>query len=101
MTNTFEQVDELQADALNLVVSQTGSGQNGRVLIPASAQGREDAKEIDSGELPVVDAVRAAIKLANEMKLAVVVIDKDKIWRAKWGTLYRDSGDGEPPQSAN
>ncbi len=61
MANRFEQVDELQADALNLVLTQTAEGQNGRVLIPSSAFEEEGRKDIDSGEMPIVDAFRSAI----------------------------------------
>lgn len=98
--NRFEQVDEIQPDALNLTLTQTGSGQDGRIFIPASAQTVPDAKDIDSGKLPVVDALRAAIKLANELKLAIVVLDPHRIWRQKWGELYRESDDSDPEGSA-
>jgi hypothetical protein len=90
--NRFEQVDEIQPDALNLVLAQTGSGQDGRIVVPGSALESADAKDIDSGVMPAVDAFRSAVKLANELKLAIVVIDKGKIWRRAWGELYRDDG---------
>jgi hypothetical protein len=97
--NRFEQVDEPQPDALNLVLTQTPSGQDGRVVILASALSGEGAaagtpasqvKDIDSGALPAVDAFRSAVKLANELKLAVVVVDPDRVWHANWGELFRD-----------
>ena len=91
MANRFEQVDELQADALNLVLTQTAEGQNGRVLIPSSAFEEEGRKDIDSGEMPIVDAFRSAIQLGNELKLPVVVIDHDRVWRESWGELYREA----------
>ena len=93
MPNRFEQVDSAEPDAINLILTQTASGQDGRVLIPASALEGGRAKDIDSGELPAVDAFRSAVKLANEMKLAVVVIDPGKVWHAKWGELYRREDD--------
>lgn len=93
--NRFEQVDEIQPDALNLTLSQGTDGQNGTIHIAIAAMTLKMPKPIDSGDMPVKDAFRLAIKLANDMKLAVVVIDRDSVWNAEWGTLYRheDSGD--------
>jgi hypothetical protein len=34
-----------------------------------------------SGELPAIDSFRFAIKLANEMKVAIVVMDPDTVWK--------------------
>ena len=43
------------------------------------------------------DALSAAVKLANELKLAIVIVDPDKVWKKEWGELYRDDGvDDEP-----
>jgi hypothetical protein len=42
-----------------------------------------------SGELPAVDSFRSAIKLANDMKVAVVVIDPEGVWKKDWGELYK------------
>ena len=96
--NRFEQVDEPQADALNLVLSRGAGGEVGRILCPASATAGRLPRDYDSGELPPVDAFRAAIKLANEMKLAIVVLDPDAAWHAEWGELFRDEEEatGEP-----
>ena len=87
--NRFEQVDEVQPDALNLTLCQAGDGQNGAIHIPVAAMTLKMPKPIDSGDMPVKDAFRLAIKLANDMKLPVVVIDHDNVWNAEWGTLYR------------
>ena len=87
--NRFEQVDELQPDALCLTLSQTAEGQNGSVFCPVSALPGKLPKDIDSGALPARDAMISAVKLANELKLAMVVMDPDGIWKPEWGTLYR------------
>ena len=87
--NRFEQVDDIQPDALNLTLSQTADGQNGAIHVPVAAMAMKLPKPIDSGDMPAKDAFRAAVKLANDMKLAVVVIDKDGVWNAEWGELYR------------
>lgn len=103
--NRFEQVDEIQPDALNLILSQTGDGQDGAIHVPIAAMAMKLPKPIDSGAMPAKDAFRAAVKLANDMKLAVVVIDKDGVWNKEWGELYRhddsaEAGEGEGPAVA-
>jgi hypothetical protein len=95
--NRFERVDEPQPDALSLILRQTGEGQVGAVQVPTSAlDGRLD-RSIESGDLPIVDAFRSAIKLANELSVAIVVIDPDNVWREEWGELYRDEDPDEGP----
>ncbi|MDI9849790.1 hypothetical protein QM467_17225 [Rhodoblastus sp. 17X3] len=89
-SNRFEQVDELQDDALNLSLAQTREGQTGRVRVPLSAAEGKLPGGVDSGDIPARDAFRGAIKLANDLKLAIVVIDPDNIWQKEWGELYRD-----------
>jgi hypothetical protein len=95
--NRFEQVDEIQQDALNLILTQTFQGQIGAIHVPIAAMTMKLPKPIDSGDMPAKDAFRAAVKLANDMKLAIVVIDKDAIWNAEWGELFRheDESDAE------
>lgn len=44
---------------------------------------------MDSDEIPVLEALSGAVTLANEVKLAIFVIDRDGIWQAQWGELYR------------
>jgi len=87
--NRFEQVDEEQPDAMNLLLKQTSEGQVGRVTVPVAAVQARLPGGLDSGEVPARDAFRGAIKLANEMKLPIVVIDPDNIWQSEWGFLYR------------
>ncbi len=39
---------------------------------------------------------QGAVKLANEKKLAIVVLDPDGVWKKEWGELYRvEEGDEE------
>jgi hypothetical protein len=89
MANRFEQVDEEQTDALNLVLSQTAQGQVGVVRIPRALIPGSAPQSVDSGELQARDAFRSAVRLANEMKLPVVVVDPDGVWDKAWGDLYR------------
>ena len=42
------------------------------------------------------DALSAAVKLANELSLAIVIVDPDNIWKKEWGELYRDDGEEQP-----
>jgi hypothetical protein len=41
------------------------------------------------------DALASAVKLANELKLAIVVVDPDGGWKKEWGELYRWSDEAE------
>lgn len=93
MSNRFEQVDDLQDDALNLSFAQTAEGQTGRVRVPHSAVTGKLPGGVDSGDVPARDAFRGAIKLANDLKLAIVVIDPDNVWQQEWGELYREPGE--------
>ena len=65
--NRFEQVDDIQPDALNLTLTQTADGQNGAIHVPAAATAVPLPKPIDSGDMPVKDAFRADAKAAWEV----------------------------------
>ena len=86
--NRFEQVNEVQPDAITLSLSRSSTGEVGVVIFPASASDGRVSEDKVSGELPAVDSFRSAIKLANEMKVAIVVMDPDGIWKTDWGELY-------------
>lgn len=101
-TNRFEQVDEPQPDAMTLVLARDGEKQSGTLLCPASATGGRLPKDFSSGELPLKEAMRSAVKLANDFKVPVVVVDPDGLWQPEWGVLYRyeDETDEPPPAAA-
>jgi hypothetical protein len=42
-----------------------------------------------SDALPSKDAFRSAVRLANEIKAPIVVIDPEGLWQSEWGDLYR------------
>jgi hypothetical protein len=88
MPNRFEQVDELQPDAIAIVLEQRSDGQWAKVHCPASALPGLP-QDMVSEDLPPQDALVNAVKLANEVKLAIVVIDPSAIWKPAWGQLYR------------
>jgi hypothetical protein len=90
--NRFEQVDELQPDAINLTLIQKGDGQVGVISCPKTAAPDQLPVDLTTQEMPIRDAVSGAIQLANKNKIAVVVIDRDNIWKAEWGDLWRDDG---------
>ena len=46
--------------------------------------------------MSAVDSFRSAVKLANEMKVAIVVMDPDGIWQSQWGDLSREEDGDEP-----
>jgi hypothetical protein len=87
--NRFEQVDEAQDDAITLALTRQDEGEFGTVKCPAAlTRGRLQA-DVESENLPPVEAFRSAIKLANEIKAPVVVMDPHGLWNAEWGALYR------------
>jgi hypothetical protein len=88
--NRFEQVDEIQADAVTLSLVKDGDKAAGVVIFPASASNGRLVQDSVSGELSPQDSFRSAVKLANEMKVAIVVMDPQGIWDPQWGDLYRD-----------
>ncbi|MBR0869392.1 hypothetical protein JQ633_03410 [Bradyrhizobium tropiciagri] len=87
--NRFEQVHEIQPDAITLILKRDGDGASGSVVLPAAASGGRLSSNQVSAQLPAQDAFRGAIRLANDMKLAIVVCDPDGIWKPEWGDLYQ------------
>jgi hypothetical protein len=86
--NRFEQVDEAQSDAITLELSQRDGEPCGTVTFPA-LEALQQAEIVVSDSMTPKDAFRAAIRVANEIKVAVVVIDPDALWQAEWGDLFR------------
>ncbi len=77
--NRFEQVSEVQPDAITLVLKRDSDGETGSVVFPATAsRGRLSTDQI-STPIAAQDAYRGAIRLANDMKLAIVVCDPDGV----------------------
>jgi hypothetical protein len=93
--NRFEQVDELQQDAITLTLVQKSDGQVGIVHCPKSAAPDRLPADLTSPEIPIRDAVIGAIELANSKKIPIVVIDRDNIWNSEWGELWRYQEDDE------
>jgi hypothetical protein len=88
--NRFEQVDEVQPDAITLALVKRDGVSYGRVTCPAEVTGGKLKEDVVSDELGAVEAFRSAIKLANEVKAAVVVVDPEGAWQAEWGDLARE-----------
>ncbi len=92
--NQFEQVDEIQQDALNFTLRKDPAGGEipfGQVQCSAACTQGRLPKGYNSGEMLAPEAYRAAIKFANDFKLPIVVIDADSVWPKQWGELYRVS----------
>ena len=87
--NRFEQVDEPQPDAITLTLRKQDDAVTGQVHCPAACSGGRLAADSTSPFLPAVEAFRSTIKLANELKAPVVVVDPQGLWEAEWGALYR------------
>ena len=90
--NRFEQVDEVQEDAITLSLTKGDPDAVATVTFPAAVSGGRFESDNVSDAMPVVDAFRSAVRLANAAKLAIVVVDPDGIWQAEWGELYRPVG---------
>ena len=93
--NEFELVDGPIPDGMTLVLARSGTGDVAEVVCPAGATGGKLPKDYASGPLAPKDALRGAIKLANELKVPLVVSDPDDLWQKEWGTLYKV--EDEPP----
>jgi hypothetical protein len=61
----------------------------GTVTVPSALSSGKLPTNLTTDKMPIKDAFRGAIQLANEIKAPVVVIDPDSIWQAEWGDLYR------------
>lgn len=87
--NRFERVDEVQPDAITLELAPQGNHEVAKVHVPAEvAPGRLDEDQT-SPDLPKKEAFRSAVKLANDLKAAIVVMDLADQWDEEWGDLYR------------
>jgi hypothetical protein len=86
--NRFERVGEVQPDALTLSLTKQNEQEVGVVIFPASASNGRFSEDKVSDPLPPRDSFRSAVRLANEVKLAIVVLDPDGIWNPEWGDLY-------------
>jgi len=94
VANRFEQVDEMVDDAITVALERRPDGDWARIFCPQSAHAslREDwATEAMAPN----DALSAAVKLANNLKLAIVVVDPGAAWRREWGELYRAADDAD------
>ena len=99
--NEFEQVDQPIDDGLTLVLARSGTGDVAQIVCPASATGGRLPKDYNSGPLAPKEAFRSAIKLANDLKVPIVVVDPDGVWDKQWGALYRVMDDeGEDARGA-
>jgi len=87
--NRFELVDERQDDAITLTLWKAEDNMYGTVTIPAALSGGKLSADMTTDKMPLKDAFRGAIRIGNEMKAAVVVIDPASLWQAEWGELYR------------
>ena len=92
MTNQFEQVDEVVGDAVTIVLSQGADGQRATVVCPKKRHKSLTADRVTEPMAPN-DALSGAVRLANQLKIAIVVHDPDGVWKKEWGELYRDESE--------
>lgn len=89
MTNRFEQVDEVVADAVTVVLEQRADGQWAKVVCPKTVHESFPTDRVTEPMAPK-DALSGAVRLANKWQLAIVVLDPDGVWKPEWGELYRE-----------
>ncbi len=94
MANRFEQVDEVVGDAITIALEQRPDGQWAKVVCPKSAHETLTMDRVTE-PMPPKDALSGAVRLANQLKLAIVVVDPDGVWKPEWGDLYRGQDDAE------
>lgn len=94
MANRFEQVDEVVGDAITIALEQRPDGQWAKVVCPKSAHETLTVDRVTE-PMPPKDALAGAVRLANQLKLAIVVLDPDGVWKPEWGDLYREQDDAE------
>lgn len=87
--NRFEQVDEVQDDAITFEVAPDGASEVAKVHVPAAISKGKFPKDNVTHPMPKVDAFRGAIQLANEIKAPMVVLDPHSAWDPEWGDLFR------------
>ena len=92
MANRFEQVDEVVGDAITIALEQRPDGQWAKVVCPKSAHETLTVDRVTE-PMPPKDALAGAVRLANQLKLAIVVLDPDGVWKPEWGDLYREQDD--------
>jgi hypothetical protein len=95
--NEFEQVDAPISDGMTLRLVRSSTGDVAEVMCPASATGGRLPKDYNSGPLAPKEAFRSAVKLANEFKVPLAVVDSDGVWDKEWGALYRVLEDDDRP----
>jgi hypothetical protein len=88
--NRFEQVDEPQEDAITLLLTAREGETYGTIRCPAGVTEGQLKENVTSAEMGGIEAFRSAIRLANEIKAPIVVVDPDRAWKEEWGDLYRE-----------
>ena len=63
-----------------------------RVVCPKSAHESLTADRVTE-PMPPKDSLSGAVRLANQLKIAIVVQDPDGVWKKEWGELYRDDSE--------
>ena len=91
MANRFEQVDEVVAGRDHDRSRAAGRRAMGEGPLPAQRRMHRLAADRISEPVPPKDALSGAVRLANQLKLAIVVLDPDGVWKQEWGALYRSA----------
>jgi len=97
--NRFEQVDEKQEDAITLSLCKAEDNVYGTVTVPKALSAGKVPTDLTTSRMPIKDAFRGAIRLANgpsRQELAEVVQDAwlaraSKRRAADWLSSHRET----------
>jgi hypothetical protein len=77
---------------VTIVLSQRADGQWATVVCPKSGHESLTVDRVTE-PMPPKDALSGAVRLANQLKIAIVVQDSDGVWKPEWAELYRDESE--------
>ena len=79
----------IRKNAITLSLCKAEDNVYGTVTVPRALSAGKVPADLTTAKMPIKDAFRGAIRLGNEMKAPVVVLDPDSLWQTEWGDLYR------------
>lgn len=88
-SNRFDRVEWPDPTAVTVTIRGEGGRPTGEVEgpVPAGADGTSRIRFGQDGSLSALQALSVGCHLANELALAVVVIDGGRHWQPGWGRL--------------
>lgn len=85
--NRFDKVSEPQGSAVTLTLRLENGKPVGEIAGPVLSGGRKLQRKISLGARPAEEALNAAVELANDHQVRMVVVDPEGAWQPECGTL--------------